>query len=813
MRRSESAPPAICVVCGTALGEPARSRYCSDACRQRAYRMRKAVGGNDRIGDAQPFESSIPGALPAEVDRFVGRRRELDALRKLMRQHRLVSLVGSAGVGKTRLALKALEQRLGSWSDRAALVELDTIRDADLVPQAVAVALGLPGRPGRTVTETVFDALRGGHTILVLDNCEHLVESCAEFAEQALRHCPGLRLLATSREPLTIPGETVFAVNGLSLPADTATASTADLLRCDAVRLFVERARGVVHDFELTDQNTADVAAVCADLDASPLAIELATRWLPMLSIANIRARLHNRFDLLTTSRRSSRERQRSLREAIDWSYELLDHDERTVFRRLSVLVGQFDLDTALTVCVDERLGSAQVLGLLARLQACSLVVSTADANRFRLLESIRMYGRARLDGAGETDAVHDRLVAWLATLAEPLVRQPIWFPLANQRRLETLLGSLQAALRWAESTDDDRYPLLAIATVRCWLHAGYLTEARKLLRSVLERATCHEGYRCTVLSYGGYLATIQGDRQEALAMLEESVRTARALDEPARRCEALYTRGCVQQAAQRLPEAQDSLTEALLAARATGEPLAEAMVLNRLAANAVLLDDVPEAQSLSDRAMAVFDASTPVHALSLIRHTAGTIAMLAGDLDRAERDFAASMRAAGAAWLEVPYAMEGLAMVAERGGRPDRAVRLFSAAKSIRGSDQLFAEPVWRRHVEESIAALWDSLGRDRVDALAAEARELSRSQAVAYALDGTWPDRPAGQGGPLDDGEREVARLAAEGLSNRQIAEQLGISVRSVAYRLRSMRTKVGLRSRADIPAWVADNLGADR
>ena len=796
------------MVCGTTLGAPTQSRYCSNACRQRAYRMQVAAGENDRFSGERPFESSIPGALPAEVDRFVGRRQELETLRKLMRQHRLVSLVGSAGVGKTRLALKAVERLPGSWSGRAVLVELDTTKDGDLVAQAVAVALGLHGRPGRTIADTVFDALRAAHGILILDNCEHLVESCARFAELALRQCPGLRLLATSREPLNIPGEMVFGVSGLSLPASTATASTAELLRHDAVRLFVERAREVVHDFELTEQNTADVAAVCADLDASPLAIELATRWLPMLSITYIRTHLHNRFDLLTTSRRTSRERQRSLREAIDWSYELLDEDERTVFRRLSVLVGPFDLETALTVCVDERLDSGRALALIARLQACSLIVATADASRLRLLESIRMYGQARLAAAGETDAVHGRLVAWLATLAEPLVRQPIWFPLEYQRRLETLLDSLQAALRWAESTDDDRYPLLAIATVRCWMHAGYLTEARKLLRSVLDRTTCQEGYRCALLSYGGYLAAIQGDRQESLGMLEEAVRTARAMDRPVHICEALYTLGCIQQAAQMFDAADDSLTESLRAAVAVGEPPAEAMVLSRLASNAVLRDDLPLANSLSEKAMAIFSRSTPVHALGLVMHTAATVAMMSDDLDRAEQYYAEALRAAGSAWLDVPYAMEGLAMTAERGGRGDRAVRLFSAAKNIRGSDQLFAEPIWRRHVEESIAALWDSLGSDAVHTLADQARELTQQQAISYALDGIWPDQAENQHGTLDDDERHVARLVADGLTNQQIAERLGLSPRTVAYRLRSMRTKVGLRSRSDITAWVAAN-----
>jgi non-specific serine/threonine protein kinase len=233
-------------------------------------------------------------------------------------------------------------------------------------------------------------------------------------------------------------------------------------------------------------------------------------------------------------------------------------------------------------------------------------------------------------------------------------------------------------------------------------------------------------------------------------------------------------------------------------------------MVLSRLSLNAVLRDDLPLANSLSDKAMALFSGSAPVHALSLNLHTAATVAMMSDDLAQAEQYYKEALRAAGTAWLDVPYSLEGLAMTAERGGRSERAVRLFSAAKNIRGSDQLFAEPIWRQHVEESIAALWDGLGSDRVHALAAKARELGQQQAVDYALAGIWPGDTENPVVQLDDGERHIARLVADGLSNRQIADHLGLSQRTVAYRLSSVRAKAGVRSRSDIAAWVAANPG---
>jgi predicted ATPase/DNA-binding CsgD family transcriptional regulator len=777
--------------------------------------MRAVAGGGQ--GDTEPvrpFESDIPGALPARLDSFVGRRQEMDRLHQLLRKHRLVTLVGSAGVGKTRLAVELANRLPGPWSGRVALVELDAIGDGELIPQAVAGALGLRGQPGRSVADVVFGTLRGARTVLVLDNCEHLVEPCAAFVAEILSRCRGLRIIATSRETLNIPGEMAFQVAGLSLPARSPGSGKADLLRSDAVRLFVDRARELVHDFELADDDIGPAAAICADLDGCPLAIELAARWIQMLSVPTIHARLSRRFELLTATRRTVQRRQRSLREAIDWSYQLLTPDEQVVFRRLAVLTGTFDLETALAVATDQKLDGERVFVLLSRLQATSLVVPIPGTARFRLLESVRLYAREQLDASGEADATQERLVGWLTELARPLASQPIWFPLDSQRRLEPLSDNLLTALRWTQDADDDRHALLTIATVRCWMPRGYLTDGRKLLRSALDRVGCLAGHRCLLLAYAGYLAIMQGDVHESTGLLEESLELARGGGDPAHVVCVLYTLGCVRQATEQLELAHECLSEACELARTLGEPVAVAMVTERLAWTALLRGEVTRAKRLMDGVLPTFLAPPAVHGLSLALHSAGTIALLNDDVDAAERYTADSLRAAPASWLEVPFALEGLAMVAERRGQLARSVRLFAAARAIRGSAQLFVEPIWRRQVEDSLAAAWETLGAQRIAELNEEIGALSKDQMISYALEHLWTGNRA-DAGPrtLTGTEYQVAELVAAGLTNTQIAARLGLSVRTVAHRLHTIRDKLDLRSRADIPAWLTANAAGGR
>ncbi|MFC0431321.1 tetratricopeptide repeat protein [Kutzneria buriramensis] len=782
----------VCAVCGRVLADQQRLRYCSNACRQRAYRRRASSAARATIPAA--VNSDIPGVLPALVDSFVGRRPEIEKLTQLIGQRRLVTLVGPAGVGKTRLALEVA----GRQPQRAVLVELDSLDDGDRITQVVAGAFGVRELPGRTITEALFTVLRGTRTLLVLDNCEHLVDASARFVDLALRRCRGLRVLATSREALAIPGELVFSLDGLALPS-----GDSDPMRSDAVRLFVDRARERDQEFTLDDDTVGLIAAVCAELDGSPLAIELAAHRIPMLSVGAIHARLAGRFELLTTAHRRGKARQRSLRQAIDWSHQLLGPDEQVVFRRLSVLSGTFDLDTAIAVCADDEFRPEHVFELVFRLQAGSLVTA-AGSSRLRMLESIRLYARERLDASDDGAATHDRLTRWLTELAQPLVREPVWFPLAAQRRLEGLIDNLMVAVRWTASTDDERNAVLTMATVRCWMPRGFLTEGRKLLRAALDRVHTRPEHRCLLLTYAGYLATVQGDTQEGVTYLAEALALARTTGDPVPLISALYTMGAVCQAAERLADAKERFTEALELAERTGAETAVAMVLERLALTAHWLGELDRADELITAALRRFRAGPVCHGMSLALHTGGTIALRRGELTTAEEFFADSLRNAPASWLEVPFALEGLAMAAGRRGDGERAIRLFCAARYIRGGDRLYAEPAWRRQVESSLGD-WGVPDDDEIERIADDVGRLNREQVMAYALHGVWTAPSGSTGAELAEDEREVAALVAAGLTNPEIAARLGVSVRTVAYRLHRIRTKLGLRTRADVVAWA--------
>ena len=370
--------------------------------------------------------------LPGQLTSFIGREQELAELKRLLGTTRIVTLVGAAGIGKTRLAIQAAQ--LAASAEGAWFVELAALSEPALVPHAVASAFDVREQPGLPVLDTLVDVLRPRRCLLVLDNCEHLVNACALVAERLLHGCPGLSLLTTSREPLGFSGETVWRVPPLSVPT-TADVQTSQLLfrstslnsQHEAVRLFVERARSVSATFGLTEQNAPPVAQICRKLDGIPLAIELAAPLVRGLSPEQIIARLDDRFRLLTDGSRTASRRHQTLLGAIDWSYDLLTDQERLLFRRLSVFSGGWSLEAAETVCAGDGIEPESVLRLLLHLVDKSLVVAddqTTRGNavsvvRYRLMESLRQYGADKLRGMREDAAVHERHLAWCLGLAE----------------------------------------------------------------------------------------------------------------------------------------------------------------------------------------------------------------------------------------------------------------------------------------------------------------------------------------------------------------------------------------------------------
>jgi predicted ATPase/class 3 adenylate cyclase/DNA-binding CsgD family transcriptional regulator len=435
----------------------------------------------DLLVVSEPLRSldALPNNLPVEQSSFVGREQELAEIANVFASTRLLTLTGAGGCGKTRVALQTAAGSLERFPDGVWWVELAAISDPSLVGGALADAVGVRPLPGRTPTDAVITALGEGRALVALDNCEHMLATVAEVVEAVLAGCPEVSVLVTSREPLSLPGETSWRVPSLSLPAKREIQTIVPLTQSDAVRLFVERALHVRPNFRVTNDNAPAVAQICHDLDGIPLAIELAAARTRLMSLDEIAARLGDRFQLLTGGARTALPRQRTLRASVDWSHELLDQAERTLLRRLGVFAGGFTLDAAEHVCGEEPLDRFAILDLLGSLVDKSLVqVEERDGQtRYRLLETVRHYAFDHLTVAGEVAALRDRHRDAFLELAERI--EPELLGECSPRAVELLdadAANLHAAIDWAVGTDPTTALRLCSALPFWWFRRGRLT-------------------------------------------------------------------------------------------------------------------------------------------------------------------------------------------------------------------------------------------------------------------------------------------------------------------------------------------------
>ena len=434
------------------------------------------------LGDEAGAGRSALRRLPAEASTFVGREHELGELAALLAHTRLLTLTGAGGVGKTRLSLELARARGDAYDGGVLLVELDVLDDGALVPGAVAEALDLRALRGGEVVDALLAELEQLELLLVLDNCEHLIGAAAALVDSLLRGAPRLAVLATSREPLRVPGEVVFRVPSLGIPDPEREEEPEELLRYEAVRLFAERARSVAPGFALDVETAPSVARICHRLDGLPLALELAAARVDALTPAVLAGRLDDRFRLLRAGSRAAPTRQQTLEATLDWSHELLSGDERTLLRRLAVFAGSFTLDAAEEVCSGNGLEAGEVAVLLAELVEKSLVVSEdrGGLRRYRLLETIRSYAASRLAESGERPALAARQAAWLLRFVEGLDEQ--------LTGLDTEQGNLRVALETLLEDDPEAALRLGAAVWPFWLRRIELPEARHWLGESLER-------------------------------------------------------------------------------------------------------------------------------------------------------------------------------------------------------------------------------------------------------------------------------------------------------------------------------------
>ena len=771
----------------------------------------------------------VTGNLPAELTSFVGRRGELAEVRRLLAGSRLVTLTGVGGVGKTRLALRAAAGLRRAFRDGVWLVRLDQLRDEALVAQAVAGALGLQDRAGYAPAASLAEYLAGRQLLLVLDNCEHLVDAVAKLADLLLREAAGLRVLATSREALTIDGEMVLPVPPLSAPEAGRPLAAAELGVFPAAGLFAERAAQVVPGFAVTEANAAAVAGICGRLEGLPLAIELAAARLPVLSPEQIEARLGDRLGLLTRGGRTRPARQQTLRASIEWSYELCSRAERLLWARCSVFAGGFELDAAERICADRRLAAADVLDLLAALAGKSVLIAehSEGGARYRLPETLREFGQERLHECGEYAALRRRHRDWHEQLALRVDTDWLSPRLAEwAARLFREHANVAAAQDFCQAEPGEAEAGLRIA-LHVWLFyywsAGHVSEGRYRLSQALARAREPNVWRARGLLLASFLAAVSGDRDTARALLEQGSGLAGQLDDPATRGFAAWVAGHVCLFAGDLPQAivryEDGL--AVLPAAAVYTRL-RALLLVCLSDAAGLAGDEQRAVACVREVLALTEAGSEFirswySAWSL--WGLGAAAWRRGDLDRATGLQQQSLllweglnERMGSAWC-----VEVLAWIAASGRQYERAAVLLGAATGLLQSISTTLDGYQHLvgHQRDCERQARQALGEAAFQAAYHRGLELPAADAVAYAVQ--QPDKPEkpperppapaiSGGAPLTARELQVARLIARGRSNKEIAAELVIAQRTAENHVEHILAKLSFTSRARVAAWVA-------
>ncbi|MFE1878504.1 ATP-binding protein [Streptomyces diastatochromogenes] len=730
----------------------------------------------------------------------------MSRLRALLRGTRLLTLTGAGGVGKTRLALE-FARGLPNRFARVDLVELDSLRDGTVLAQSVATALGVGERAGRTGVDSLVRAIGDTSRLLVLDNCEHLAEPCARLVATLLGRCPRLRILATSREALRVPGETVFRVGELSLPPADAGDDVAALLRADSVRLFVERASNRSPGFSLDRGNARPVAEICRRLDGLTLAVELAARHVGALAPSDILAGLDDQLsqlDLLADGSRTGPRRHRGLAAAVDWSHRLLDPAEQAVFRRLAVLVGGFDVAAARSVCAGDGIGPGQVFRILCALEAKSLVVrlpGDAAPTRFRQLGTIRAYAMERLRASGELPGTLRRALAWLTGLADrgrgDVFADQASSPLAAER------DNLASVLACATGQDDAARARLTLELARVHYQQEQPSGARALLTGLLDEAEA-PAPGGEVPALAARVACQQAELDEALRRGEQAVARERMRHDLAGLANALDARAAARLCRGEFTEAVADLRECLDVVASLGTPEEIAWCTHHLAWALLQAGRAPEADALMSRCLPVLREQAPWPRTAAALHTAGAVRLALGHLESAERLFTEVLRITPGTSFHSLYPVEGLALVAAESGDPQRALRLYEASAQARHRLDTEPEVPWRRTMEQAADRARKLLSPAAREAAVAGARGLHGERLVAYALRAR---RGADEGSRLTARECMVVELVREGLTNRQIAEQLRLSAHTVATHLDKVRDKLGLRSRTQIALWAAD------
>ncbi len=685
--------------------------------------------------------------LPEDLTSFVGRRDEVRHVSELLASSRFVTLTGAGGCGKTRLALRVGSDVANSFADGVWFVDLAPLSDPDLLPNVIARVLELPEGLRASFRDALLEWLRPRNLLLILDNCEHLIDACAGLAETLLRKAPHLRILSTSREGLGVQGETVWPVPSLAVPQHAQHLQLDELLAFDAVRLFVDRAAAVA-PFVLTAANANAVADICRRLDGIPLAVELAAARAKILSAEQINARLQDRFRLLTGGARTAVARQRTLEATVDWSYELLSDAERRLLARLTVFAGGWALEAAEHVCADNDIEQDQVMDLLSHLVNKSLVAVEENASgerRYRLLETIRQYGRDRLFRSGEIEALgarHFECFLALAESAKPeLTRgdQVIWLD-----RLDLEHDNLRSALDWSGAAPDRRSDALTLAVCLWWfwIKRGYFTEGRRRLEGALATSTDTPPDVETQALVGlMHLASFQGDVAASREFAARCLNTARRAGDLWAEAFALGYEAILESDLGNFQRSFALASEARAVALKSTHPEGRtplALASRMLAYGAIQENDLLRAGILFEEAIALMRGAGELWSLGILLSDLAALRVLegrhaeAGALAREALGFCQSLGdRRGIGWC-----LQTIAMVEAGGGQARRAATIYGAAEALLQSIGATGQVTVNRLQDRYLSLAREALGESGFREAASEGRRAPLQRVLDVAL-----------------------------------------------------------------------------
>ena len=730
----------------------------------------------------------LPNNLPFQVTSFVGREREMREASQLFSTTRLLTFIGPGGTGKTRLSLQVAAEQLSEFKDGVWLVELAALTDPSLILQSIASVFNLRMQMGMPLQEIVFDYLRAKHLLLILDNCEHLVEACAHFADQILRTSPRIKFIASSREALGISGETIYRVPSLSVPSPAEVTREA-LERFESIQLFVERAQAANPKFELTDSNASSVAQICFRLDGIPLALELAAARVAIFSAEQIATRLDDRFKLLTGGSRTALPRQQTLRALIDWSYDILSEDERALLRRLSVFAGGWTFEAAEAVC-----GDLNVLDLLTQLVNKSLVIvdEQMEATRYRLLETIRQYARDKLLEAGEAQQTRNLHLQYFVEFSEATgphmdtMDVLIWIP-----KLDAEYDNVHAAFEWGLDHDVEACLRIVGSLAYYWFRRGHGAEGIDMANAAFASANglppaekedaqrrqmmiraralqaaaflCYSqgdninaykaGNECVALarqlgdvqmlavalSFSASAKLFEGDTETALAQIKEAIAVSQKMDEKLGLGMAYGMMAQLEMVVNRNMKAAEKYEQqAMELTRDIASTWKGLMMYFGTGRGAMFRGDYDIARERFAYCLPMFEEMKDEHRVNMIHSEFAHMDRQEGKLQQAEKAYRKTIRI----WQKlghraaVAHQLECFAFLAKAHEEPERALRLLGAAEILRERINIHMQPPERAEYEREVQDLRGSMAEYEFATLWAQGRTLTMEEAIELAL-----------------------------------------------------------------------------